>query len=81
MVFCPLIRQLSYFLSSVLTVNRYSCRLWGTYLMYDVVIHHMNDAGLMGEAGLVDKASFLSFWTRVIFLLFSDDVKHDVTQQ
>ena len=49
--------------------------------MYDVVVHHINDAGLMGKAGLVDKASFLSFWTRVIFLLFSDDVKHDVTQQ
>ena len=43
--------------------------------MYDVVVHHMNDVGLM------DKAGFLSFWTWVIFLLSNDYVKHDVTQQ
>ena len=43
--------------------------------MYDVVVHHMNNVGLM------DKAGFLSFWTWVIFLLSNDDVKPDVTQQ
>ena len=31
--------------------------------MYAVVVHHMDDAGLMDEVG------FLFFWTRVIFLL------------
>ena len=44
-------------------INLYSFHLWGTHLMYVVVVHHMDDAGLMDEAG------FLFFWTRVIFLL------------
>ena len=26
-------------------VNRYSCHLWGTHLMYAVIIHHMDDVG------------------------------------
>ena len=33
--------------------------------MYAVVFHHMDDAGLIDEAG------FLFFWTSVIFFLFS----------
>ena len=33
--------------------------------MYAVVVCHMDDVGLMDEAG------FLFFWTRVIFLLIS----------
>ena len=35
--------------------------------MYVVVIHHMDDAGLM------DEASFLFFWMRVIFLLIKNN--------
>ena len=31
-------------------INRYSCHLWGTHLMYVVVVHHMDDAGLMDDA-------------------------------
>ena len=33
--------------------------------MYDVVVCHMDNAGLMDEVGI------LFFWTRVIFLLIS----------
>ena len=32
-------------------VNSYLCHLWETYLMCTIVIHHMEDAGLMDEAG------------------------------
>ena len=31
-------------------VNYYSYHLWGTYLMYAVVVNHMNDAGFRGSA-------------------------------
>ena len=31
-------------------VNHYSCHLCGTHLMYVVVVHHMDDAGLMDDA-------------------------------
>ena len=31
-------------------VNRYSCHLWGTHLMYVIVVHHMDDASLMDDA-------------------------------
>ena len=55
-------------------INHYSCHLWETYLMYAVVICHMNDATLMDEASLMDKVGFLFFWTRVIFLLI---IKYD----
>ena len=34
--------------------------------MYAVVIHHMDDTGLM------DKVGFLFFWTRMIFLLINN---------
>jgi len=39
-------------------LNRYSCHLWGTHLMYAVIIHHMDNAGL---------------WTILYSLLFSHD--------
>ena len=42
--------------------------------MYIVVIRHMDNVGLMGDFGLMDKASFLFFWTMVIFLLISNDL-------
>ena len=35
---------------SIWHVNRYSCHLWGTHLTYAVVVHHMDDAGLMDDA-------------------------------
>ena len=46
-------------------VNLYSCHLWGTHLMYVVVIYHNDNASLMDDVG------FLFFWTRVNFLLIS----------
>ena len=49
MVFCPF--GLSVMLLLVWHVNRYLCHLWRTHLMYVVVIHHMDDAGLMDKAG------------------------------
>ena len=39
-------------------VNLYSCHLWGTHLMYVVVIHHMDDASLINDAGLMDDVTF-----------------------
>ena len=51
-------------------VNRYSCHLWRIHLMYDVVIHHIDDASLME---MLFFSSFAIQWTRVIFLLFTND--------
>ena len=48
-------------------VNYYSCHLWGIHLIYAVVFRHMNDTGLMDEAG------FLFSCTRVIFLLINNN--------
>ena len=42
--------------------------------MYIVVVCHMDDAGLMNGAGLMDEAGFLFFWTMVIFLLINNDL-------
>ena len=36
-------------------INRYSCHLWETHLIYVVVVHHMDDVGLM------DNVIFLFF--------------------
>ena len=30
-------------------INRYLCHLWGTQLMYAVVVHHMDDVSLMDD--------------------------------
>ena len=40
--------------------------------MYAVVVRHMDDANLIDESGWMDGASFLFFWTRVIFLLINN---------
>ena len=48
--------------------NRYSCHLWGTHLMYAVIIHHMDDVGLWM---MMYSLFFAIWWTMVIFLLFS----------
>ena len=40
--------------------------------MYAVVVRHMDDANLIDESGWMDEASFLFFWTRVIFLLINN---------
>ena len=56
----------------MLTVTHVTYR--GTHLMYIVVVCHMDDAGLMNGAGLMDEAGFLFFWTMVIFLLISNDL-------
>ena len=42
-------------------VNHYSCYLWGTHLICVIVVHHMDDASLMDNAGLIDDAKFLFF--------------------
>ena len=39
-------------------VNCYSCHLWGTHLIYVVVVHHMDDASLMDNVGLMDDGDF-----------------------
>ena len=49
-------------------VNRYSCHLWGTHLMYVVVVHHMDDASLMDDAVFL---FFCYMMDKGIFLLFS----------
>lgn len=55
-------------------VNHYSCHLWGTRLMYVVVVHHMDDAGLMDDAVflffcyMMDEGDFFSSSIAPLFL-------------
>ena len=64
MVFCPLVCRLRFFLVRY----RYSCHLWGTHLMYVVVVHHMDNASLMDDAVFL---FFCYMMDKGIFLLFS----------
>ena len=51
-------------------VNHYSCHLWGTHLMYVVVVRHMTMLAWWMKLAWW-KVGFLFFWTRVIFFLIT----------
>ena len=49
-------------------VNRYSCDLCETHLMCVVVVHHMDDADLMDDAGSMEEGDFSPLQVYIIFL-------------